>query len=235
MSFRSEEEYQHHRCGRLQRTAVEGAAQCDGGGCVGQPLFVFDDGVWIGATRSEVPIARDCGERLGRDWVAEIEAAAERAARRVERQVPRAWIERASVIAALAEVGDALGRACAPARGRTDPLELEVAQKKLREIVSVLSPVSASATNGWQSERVDRFLKGRGPAVQLARYHVASCEAVLAGVQEALRPMTRRRCASRLNRPIAVVAVDIATSETLFFDYFFEEEILCEELPPTGL
>lgn len=228
-SFHSEDDYQQYRCGRLTQSFIEAASECRGAHCVGQPTLVLEDGVWMASPRPEVPIPRDCADRLGHDWVADIDAAALRVARQVQAKMPASWLKRVAAIAAMDELGSALQRACAPARGRASAKDTDDVRQALRDQLAELGTLEIASGDGWREERVERFLKARGPAVQLARFEIAAATALVSKARDLLKPLSRRRCASRLNLPVAVVLVDIGTSETLFFDYFFEEEILCDE------
>ncbi|MEK6607779.1 MAG: hypothetical protein AABZ30_08980, partial [Myxococcota bacterium] len=140
---------------------------------------------------------------------------------------------RAAAVAALQAAGEVLARACAPARGRVSPADAEAARAAFAQTVATIGDLAQDGA--WSEERVERFAQGRGPASQLSRWAAAGADAIAARVRDAVSGIARRRCPSRLDRPIAIVLIDVGSSETLFFDYFFEEEIFCDELGPAGL
>jgi len=231
LSYDREEEYYRHQCGHAYSRIIDDAVRCrEAGACAEVPAVMVRGGAWIGASRSTIYVANDCPQRIGTDYIGKLREAAAAAGRDVLDEMPAESGVRVAAAGALDSLRESVKEACAPARGRVPEENRALAAAKMKEAIAALRDAAAGPGDAWIEERVER-----NGAMQSARFRSSSMDAVEREVGEAVRGARDRHCRSTLDDPMAVVAIEVATSEILFFDYFREEEILCDGMAPVGL
>jgi len=141
---------------------------------------------------------------------------------------------RVAAAGTLASLREAVAGACAPARGRLPEEKRAAAAATIQSTIAALRDAGPAAGDGWIEERAERVGTG-GRALQAARFRSAAVESAERDILDVGREAKARQCRSTRDDPIAVGAVDVGTSEALYFDYFREEEIFCEGMAPVGL
>lgn len=234
LSYDREEQFTTHQCGHAFHRIVSDAARCQTPGCAEVPSLRTTDGAWIGVSPSAVYFAPDCRDRIGTDYVEKLRDAAAAAAGDVAAKLPAESGARVAAAGTLTSLRNAVAGACAPARGRLPEDQRAAAAATIHTTIAALREARLGAGDGWIEERVQRALPG-GRALQAARFRSAAVESAERDIVDIGREAKARQCRSTRDDPIAVGAVDVGTSETLYFDYFREEEIFCEGMAPVGL
>jgi hypothetical protein len=235
LSYDREEQFLAHQCGHATYRIVSDALSCrTPGGCGETPSLRSDGGAWIGVSPSAVYLAPDCRDRIGTDYVAKLREAATAAARDVARTLPPESGARVAATGTLDALRTAVAGACGPARGRLREDKRAAASTAVRATIAAVREAKAAPGDAWIEERVERIGAG-GRALQVSRLRSAAVDAAERALAEIGRAAGNRECRSTRDDPVAIGALDVGTSEALYFDYFREEEIFCDGMPPVGL
>jgi hypothetical protein len=234
LSYEREDDYNKHQCGHAYWRIVNDAVRCAAPGCAEVPSLHVEGGAWVGSNASAVYVAPDCPSRMGTDFLARLREVAAAASRDVAARLPARSGARVAAAGTLVSLRDAVKGACGPARGRVPDDKRAGAAAKVKAVIVALRDVAPAAGDGWIEERAER-IAGGGRGFQAARFRSAAVEAAERDAADIGREAKARRCRSTLDDPVAVAAVDVGTSETLYLDYFREEEILCDGMQPIGI
>ncbi len=226
------------RCARAYRAYVQRQATCvAGGACREAPRLVLLGGARIAALGPTPEIGRDCATWVGRDPVAEISEVARAAATATSARLSREWVVLADRLGALAEVYAALEDVCTPRRRRFAAADLAEARRRLARIGVALASPDLGAGR-WQHSGQALVIPGLGAAQELLRFEpgASSVNAGIVADARALRDFVIGRSLCRSGHADAPLAVVLAAAGAgvSFFGYFYEEELLCGDLPPLG-
>ena len=231
-----------HACGRAawDRLQVHLACAETDGPCGGAPRLFLVEGVRAGVVASAKVIEPDCSLRLDRDYEQEWQDAAAEAARVVGSGLDPAWSELAARLGAISAAAEALGDVCEPRRRRFAATDLAAFRQQLGRIGAALRAVEPPRTTArWVPSSGSFHVAGVGAVHELARFDAGINSPSRRVVQEAnaLRAMVfeRARCESdRDALPMAVTVLSGQPRTVEFFGYFYEEELMCGDLPPLG-
>ncbi|MCA9663875.1 MAG: hypothetical protein KC486_36455, partial [Myxococcales bacterium] len=177
----------------------------------------------------------ECGRLLGADYPERIRGLAVAAARDAIRAVSLEWSLLAERLGLLSDVYAALEDICVPRRRRLSEAALRGARGRLCDLGELLSSEDhAPRSAGWVIEDGRLLIAGFGEVRQLARFSDPGLAADIRAQAQGLREAVLRssRCAQASGElPLAIATVDAAGSVS-FLGYFFEEELLCGDLPP---
>jgi hypothetical protein len=165
-----------------------------------------------------------------RDYGAETKDLASRAVAEVLPHLEGIWGGELMRVGALARLADGLTEFCAPRHRRFSEQDLETARGDLAAFVDKLRELEADGE--WVPAGGLERAPGIGPVAVLARVQARGDDPV-AGAAELLERLRRlERCDEGGERLLQVALVDVGSSEVVFMGIFFEEQLLCEGLPP---
>ncbi|MCA9709433.1 MAG: hypothetical protein KDK70_26565 [Myxococcales bacterium] len=194
-------------------------------------------GARIGTAEPSFYIPEGCPAKVGRDYAAELRGVAAETAEVAQEHLAPSWSALADRLGALTEVYDALDDVCVPRRRRFDPDDLRAARERLASIGRALASDQGALPAGhWTVSEQPFHVAGFGPVQQVALYDAGpgSPSQVAIAEARALRELVLQRSLCRTGRPALPLAVALveASGQVESFGYFFEEELLCGELPP---
>ncbi|MCX4239317.1 hypothetical protein [Paraliomyxa miuraensis] len=238
------------QCGHAYRTYLQDYARCgtEAASCSVAPRMFLVGGARIGTIEPSVPVPERCAATMGRDYALELRAVAAEAAQVAQEHLAPSWAGLADRLGAITEVYEALDDVCAPRRRRFDPADLEAARARLAAIGKALaSPELGVPVGRWVPADASFHVPGLGAVRQLTEYDAGPGSGSETAVAQAraLRELLLRRALcrgieasdqrSRRALPLVAALVDARSGEVEHFGYFFEEELLCGELPPLGI
>lgn len=229
-----------YQCGHAYWEYLQAFARCgpEAGSCASAPRVFLLGGARIGTAEPSVYIPQNCASAVGRDYVLELRAVAAEAAVVAQEHLAPSWTALADRLGAVTEVYDALDDACTPRRRRFASPDLEAARQRLTAIGRALASDELAHPSGrWAMAHEPFHVPGYGPVQQVAFYDAGPGSASETAVAEAraLRELVLKRALCRgaqSSLPLAAALVDGRSGQVEFFGYFFEEELLCGELPP---
>lgn len=232
-------EHTQHQCGHAYWEYVQSFARCGEAlaSCPPAPRVYLMGGARIGTAEPNAWIPPGCATAVGRDYVAELRTVAVESAQVAQEHLAPSWSALADRVGAITEVYEALEDVCAPRRRRFAEADLQAARGRLAAIGEALaSDEPAHPAARWAVADEPFHVPGYGPVRQVARYHAGpgSASEAVVGQARALRELVLGRALCRTGQPALPLAVALvgASGHTEFFGYFFEEELLCGELPP---
>ena len=199
--------------------------------CPGTPRLVLVGGARIVATPlPAVP------EGCAVDVAARLRAQADAAAETATIELDRGWTVLADRLGALTEVHAALEDVCVPRRRRFADADLAEARARLGRIGVALASEEVRASGRWLFRGDSLAVPGLGVTRVLASFEAGegSVNASIVAEARALREFVLGRglCkAGHSATPMAAV-VGVPGQAAEFFGYFYEEELVCGELPP---
>ncbi|MGB1013575.1 MAG: hypothetical protein ACPG4T_05530 [Nannocystaceae bacterium] len=238
-AFRDPDAFEQHQCGHAYWQYLQTLEGCDQSRarCPGAPRVYLVGGAQIGMREPSVYLPEGCAERLGHDYLGEIRELGFSTVSLAGEHFDRQWGELAARLGAVAEVHAALEDACAPRRRRFAASDLEELHGRLGRIGDLLSAAPQPSTQAyWLVDETLLQVPGVGPVRQLSHFdpgHASVYNQVIAqarGLREfALgQPLCQ---APSGGRPLAVMMVDVAAAAVTHFGYFYEEELICGDLP----
>jgi len=240
-NFADRRELDTYLCGQASSSYVESFRRCEESpaSCRGAPRIFLVGGAKIGFPEPDIELSDACPQLLGRDYVGEIRELALTASRDAARAANPEWSVLAERLGLIAEVHAALEDICLPRRRRFSDEALAEGRRRVQALGAVLGSADhqVRAAN-WSLEEGSLEIVGMGPVRLLARFENTGLnEEILAqarGLREWAVGASRCRHPSG-ELPLAVATVE-ATGDVSFLGYFYEEELLCGDLPPlTGL
>lgn len=207
---------------------------CLDGACALAPKFraaaaggivAMDDG-----PAAAVP-PRCAGGAGGRDYVGELRAAAGRAAAETFDAFPAASLSDVARFAAFEDAAARLADFCAARHRRYAEPEIASFNADVRALFEALA--SADVRGEIAAAAGLERIPGLGPARVLARVLPVGTDPRAAGAGLFDRLAGAARCASGTGDDILQASViSVGTSEVAFMGLFFEEQLLCGDLPP---
>lgn len=237
-SFNSEQEFDTHLCGQGYWRYIEIYHRCrqSAESCLGAPRIFLQGGLKIGLPGPDTSSLDRCPELIGRDYVALVRELAVAASRDAIRGLRAEWSVLADRLGLVSELYVALEDLCEPRRRRFSVAAIAMARRRLRLLAADLGSADHEVRGAsWVTSAGLFEVSGVGQVAELARFEgVALNQEIRAQVralQESILGMARCRHPSG-ELPLVVLALrDGAVS---FLGYFYEEELLCGDLPPLG-
>lgn len=232
-------EHAQQQCGHAYWQYVEAFARCGDelSSCAPAPRVYLMGGARIGTAEPGVWIPEGCAAAVGRDYVQELRSVAAEAAEVAQEHLAPSWSALADRVGAITEVYDALEDVCTPRRRRFAAADLQAARGRLAAIGEALASDEAPRASGrWAVAEEPFHVPGYGPVQQLARYYAGpgSASETVVGEARALRELVLGRALCRSGQPALPLAVALVrpTGEVEVMGYYFEEELVCGDLPP---
>lgn len=239
--FADQRLFEQYQCGHVYWEYLQSFTRCDddASSCPSAPRVFLVGGARIGTVEPSIYVPDDCAATVGRDYVLELRTVAAEAAEVATEHLSMDWVSLADRLGAVTEVYEALEDVCAPRRRRFAPEDLAAMRQRLAAIGETLSTSEPSLAAGrWTRVEQSFHVPGVGPVQQVAEYDggPGSPSEVAVAEARALRELVLRRALCRSGRPPLPLAVAVAddAGEVGFFGYFYEEELVCGELPPHG-
>lgn len=237
--LRDDRELLQHQCGHAYWEYVEAFARCGEAlsSCAPAPRVFLMGGARIGTAEPGVWIPEGCAAAVGRDYVQELRTVAVEAAQVAQEHLAPSWSALADRVGTITEVYEALEDVCTPRRRRFAEADLHAARARLAAIGEALaSDDDADPLGRWAAAEEPFHVPGYGPVQQVARYHAGpgSASETVVGQARALRELLLGRALCRSGQPALPLAVALVrpSGEVELLGYYFEEELVCGELPP---
>ena len=219
------------RCLEGYAEFLERYAPCIEGGCALGPRLVLPAGGLIAMDNTPIAALPDrCPASGIRDYGDELKRLAARAVGEVLPHLGGAWGGELIRLGALSRIVDGVNELCAPRHRRFSGQDLETARGDLAAFLEQLGGLEAEGE--WIAAGGIERAPGVGPVTVLARVQ-ARGEDPITGAAELIERLRRlERCDHGGERLLQVALVDVGSSEVVFMGVFFEEQLLCEGLPP---
>ncbi len=219
------------RCLDAYQQMLESYAPCLERDCGLQPAMLLCAGGAIGIDRGPFNALPDrCPAAGVRDYSAEIRELAARAADEVLPSLNGPWTGEVLRLAALQRLQNGIEDFCAPRHRRFSARDLESAREELRDLIARLGRKDLDGE--WYPSSGMERAPGTGPVEVVARLRALGSDPDR-DVEEMLdRLRGIERCHRGGERTVQAALVDVGSSEVVFMGIFFEEQLLCEDLPP---
>jgi hypothetical protein len=210
---------------------LERYAPCIDGGCALGPRLVLPAGGLIAMDNTPIAALPDrCPTSGMRDYGDEMKQLAGRAVGEVLPHLGGAWAGELIRFGALSRIIDGVSELCAPRHRRFSGQDLETARGDLAAFLERLAGLEAEGE--WIAAGGIERAPGVGPMAVRARVQ-ARGEDPIAGAAELVERLRRlERCDQGGERLLQAALVDVGSSEVVFMGVFFEEQLICEGLPP---
>lgn len=219
------------RCIEGYEEFLERYAQCVDGGCPLGPRLVLPAGGLIAMDNTPLAALPDrCPTSGVRDYGDEMKQLAERVVSEVLPHLGGAWGGELIRLGALSRIVGGVNELCAPRHRRFSGPDLKTARGDLAAFLERLGGLEADGE--WVAAGGIERAAGVGPVAVLARVQ-ARGDNPIAGATELLERLRRlERCDQGGERLLQTALVDVGSSEVVFMGIFFEEQMICEGLPP---
>ncbi len=217
------------RCAAAYEKFLDKYDTCLKGVCpLGPRLFAVRGLVGMVDESELIPDA--CPTAGMRDYAAEILKLGDRALAEVMPTLSDAWNGEMLRIGGLADVRRGVGDICLPRVRRVREEDAAAARTALHKYLVELRDGAFEGT--WEPMPGQERIVGVGPVRVLARVKatMADPRVQAAALIKQMRGMSR--CTQGKGRLLQVSLVDTRSSEVLYMDIFFEESLLCEDVPP---
>ena len=206
---------------------------CVSGTCATGPHLHLVLGGIIGMDDRALTIPRTCPVPGMWDYAEEIDRLARRAVQETLLELDGGWIPELLRYSGLAEIRRGLETYCTPRHRRIVPEDLDGARGQLNTYLSELGGKSYAGT--WEPAQGLERVPGVGPKKVLARIRATGVNPAhdAATIMKNVRDIDR--CDDRRERLFQTILIDVGTSEVTFMGIFFEEELLCDGMPPFSL
>ena len=234
-SFPNEQERDRYLCGQAYWRYIDIYHRCQQSAqsCLGAPRIFLQGSLQIGLPGPDTSSLGSCPELLGRDYVASVRELAEVASRDAIHGLDDRWSVLADRLGIINEVYAVLEDICVPRRRRFSAAAVSEARRRLSQVVRELGSADHEVrAAGWVTSEDYFEIAGVGRVAELARFDGVvlnqEIRAHTRALRESIFDMARCRHPSD-EQPLVVLALrDGAAS---FLGYFFEEELLCGDLP----
>ncbi|MCP4601367.1 MAG: hypothetical protein GY847_12725 [Proteobacteria bacterium] len=218
------------RCLEAYRSLIDSYEPCLSGACTsGLQFHRLGSGI-IGMVDGGLLIPENCPVQGMRDYQAEIEDLAMRAASEALPALDNGWVGELVRNGGLRYLKNGISEICIPRHRRLEPKELNAARAEVRDYLNDLG--GRDFTGEWESARGMERIPGIGPVRIFARVRVSGNDPVAAAAKLVTRLRRIGRCDTGSERLFQAALIDVGTSEVVFMGIFFEEELLCDGLPP---
>jgi len=210
---------------------VDRYSPCIEGSCRVRPTLALGAGGVIGMDNDPFGALPDhCPTSAVRDYGREMKALAGRAVAEVLPHLGGAWSGELMRHGALSRLTEGLVELCAPRHRRFSAQDLESARGELAAFLGKLAGLEADGE--WIEAGGLERAPGVGPIAVLARVQARGEDPGVGAVELLERLRRLERCDRGGERLLQVALVDVGSSEVVFMGIFFEEQLLCEGLPP---
>ncbi len=218
------------RCYNAYTKALKKYQPCIDNKCENAPK-IYPSGGIIAMDMTPVSAIPDiCPPDMGRDYIKELEEAGKRSAAAFLESIPDQWTNDIIRLKSLEDLKNIISNFCAPSYRRYSQNDLDSAKLQLKNYTANIS--NTIIDSSWKQASGQARIAGTGSVFILAKAVSTSdnLKIKLKNLQKKLSAMDR--CKDSKRRPVQVVLVDVKTSEVYFSGIDFEEQIICEDLPP---
>lgn len=235
-SFSDARELETYLCGRGYLRYIDSYRGCDESkeSCSGAPRIFLVGGARIGLPEPDVGLTERCPELIGRDYAAEVREIAANASRDAARSVSPEWSVLADRLGLISEVHAALEDICVPRRRRFSGAVIDETRRRLAALGGLLgSPDHSAKGASWGFAGGSFDVVGIGRVTQLARFDGVGLNHGIRAQARGLREWVF--AAARCRHPsgeLPLAALAVLAGKVSFLGYFYEEELVCGDLPP---
>ncbi len=194
-------------------------------------VFLSGTGI-VGMRPASTFVPPSCPPQGIRDYKAELTDLASRAMGEMLPALDGAWISEIMRRGGLASLVDGLEEICAPRHRRTPKTELEQARGHVDGFLQKLGAEPYSGS--WELSSGQERVTGIGPVRVLGRVRTSGANPVHQALEVTQSLKKIDRCTRGDENTLQAALIDVGSSEVLFMGTFFDEELLCEGLPPGG-
>ncbi len=224
---------QSARCVEAYQDLVEGYEPCLHGSCAAGPRLYLAGGGIVAMEDKALVIPPKCPVPGMWDFAEEVEKLAARAILEVLPSLNGEWVSELLRHGGLAELKRGMDGVCTPRHRRIKPDELAEAQT---QVVSYLDELGKGNYSGeWEPAQGLERVPGVGPMKVLARIRATGNNPLHNALKLTKTIRNIDRCADRRERFFQAIVIKVGTSEVTFMGIFFEEELLCDDLPPFSM
>ncbi len=218
------------RCIDAYRTFLSKYEVCFNGPCKTAPRVFSAAGGILGMIDESGAIPDSCPTEGMRDFPAEMRKLGERTMYELLPSLKGKWTDEFVRQSGLETLLAGMKDVCAPRHRRIDEDKLTEARAAVENYLKELK--DGDFPSEWDPSYGKERVVGIGPVDVLARVRplVSNPSARSINVIRELRAVDR--CVKGTDRPIQTALIDVATSQILYMGIFFEEALLCEDLPP---
>jgi len=218
------------RCSKAYIEFLDKYQPCLQGTCQSGPKLFASYGGVIGMIDESLLIPDTCPTSGMRDYTAELHDLATRAVAEVLPALDGSWASELTRQGGLVKLKDIVSDACLPRHRRIDLEKLELVRAEIKEYLKNMG--NQELPSVWESTKGKDRIPGTGSVNVFARIKVSTGDPSfkLSEIKEKLRAVNR--CVDGREHLLHVMIIDVATSEVVFSDIFFDEELLCNGLPP---
>jgi hypothetical protein len=221
------------RCVEAYKDLVDSYEPCLSGSCTTSPRLYLTGGGIVAMEDRALVIPKKCPVPGMWDYSAEIDELAARAVSEVLSGLNGGWVSELLRHRGLAELRRGLDRVCAPRHRRINPDELDLART---QVVSYLSELAKGTYSGeWEPAQGLERVPGVGPMKVVARITATGTNPGHEALKLIENIKNVDRCTDRRERLFEAILINVGTSEVMFMDIFFEEQLLCDDLPPFSM
>ncbi len=218
------------RCLESYRSLVDSYETCLKGSCKSGPqLYLVGNGI-VGMVDNGLLVPKNCPVQGMRDYAAEIEDLAIRAVSEVLSALDNSWAGELMRRGGLQQLSHGIAEFCKPRHRRFRPDDLSAAQTEVADYLSDLK--SRDLAGEWEIARGMERAPGVGPVRVVARVRVSGHDPTAKAAELIARLRRLSRCDDGGEKAFQAALIDVGTSVVLFMGIFFEEELLCDGLPP---
>ncbi len=237
-SFNSEQEFDTYLCGQAYWRYIEIYHRCSQSAesCLGAPRIFLQGGVKIGLPGPDTGSLDHCPQLIGRDYVASVRELAVAASRDAIRGLSAEWSVLADRLGLVSEIYAALEDICEPRRRRFSAAAIAEARRRLRRLAADLGSADHEVRGAsWVAASGFFEVTGVGQVAELARFEGVALNQEIRAQARALREsiLGMGRC-RHPSGELPLVVLALRGGAVSFLGYFYEEELLCGELPPLG-
>ncbi len=235
-AFKDQRERDTYLCGQAYWRYVDSFGGCEESAesCPGAPRIFLVGGAKIGFPEPEVGIGEGCPELVGRDYAEEVRKLARAASRDAAANISPEWSVLADRLGLISEVHAALEDICVPRRRRFSAAVIAETRRRLAALGAALGEPDHNARGTrWGALDGTFDVVGVGRVTQVARFVEVGLNREIRAQARGLREwvFASSRCRHPSGElPLAVLAV--LADKVSFLGYFYEEELVCGELPP---
>lgn len=218
------------RCADAYKKFLGKYDACLQGTCSLSPRVFAKAGGVVGMLDEDDLIPDTCPTSGMRDFSAEIKDLGDRALCEVLPSLEGEWTGEMVRKGALERFRSGMADVCAPRHRRIREDQLDSMRGAVGEYLEMLK--SEQFLSKWERMRGIERIPGVGPVQVLARVRPQTVDpaAGASGLLRQIRDLDR--CRQGNERLLQAALIDVGTSEVLFMNIFFEESLLCEDLPP---
>jgi hypothetical protein len=203
---------------------------CFNGSCTVAPCVFPTAGGILGMVDESGSIPDSCPREGMRNFALEMKGLGERAMYEVLPSLQGNWTNELVRQGALERIQSGIKDACAPRHRRIEQGDVEPTRTAVEAYLTDLK--NGDFPSEWEPMFGKERVIGKGPVDVLARVKPLVSNPSVQGLAVIGKIRALDRCQKGADYPIQAAVINVATSQVLYMGVFFEEALLCEDLPP---